>query len=79
MPTTPPPLDPRTAGADRPAEFMRVAETCRVFGLSKSGFYRLVAAGHVRTVKLGAAVLVDVATVRGFIASLPPAGARRRS
>jgi len=42
-----------------------------VFGLSRSGLYRLAAEGRIRLVKLGARTLVDAASVRAFLATLP--------
>lgn len=50
-----------------------------IFGLSRSHLYRLAAEGRIRMVKAGARTLVDAASVRGFLASLPPAqiGARK--
>ena len=42
-----------------------------VFGLSRSGLYRLAAEGRVRMVKMGARTLVDAASVRTFLAGLP--------
>ena len=47
-----------------------------VFGLSRSHLYRLAAAGRVRMVEAGARTLVDAASVRAFLASLPPAQIR---
>ncbi|MCW8084730.1 MerR family transcriptional regulator [Sabulicella glaciei] len=44
-----------------------------VFGLSRSGFYRLAAEGRIRMVKAGARTLVDAASVRAYLASLPVA------
>ena len=44
-----------------------------VFGLSRSGLYRLAAEGRIRMVKVGARTLVDAASVRAFLAALPAA------
>ncbi len=44
-----------------------------IFGLSRSHLYRLAAEGQIRMVKAGARTLVDAASVRRFLASLPPA------
>ena len=44
-----------------------------VFGLSRSGLYRLAAEGRIRMVKIGARTLVDAASVRAFLATLPAA------
>ena len=42
-----------------------------VFGLSRSHLYRLAAEGQVRMVKAGSRTLVDAASVRAFLATLP--------
>ncbi len=44
-----------------------------VFGLSRSNLYRLAASGEIRLVKAGSRTLVDAASVRTFLASLPAA------
>jgi excisionase family DNA binding protein len=44
-----------------------------VFGLSRSGLYRLAAEGRIRMVKVGSRTLVDAASVRAFLAALPVA------
>lgn len=44
-----------------------------LFGLSRSHLYRLAAEGRIRLVKAGARTLVDAASVRAFLASLPEA------
>jgi excisionase family DNA binding protein len=44
-----------------------------VFGLSRSHLYRLAAEGRIRLLKAGARTLVDAASVRAFLASLPEA------
>lgn len=48
-----------------------------LFGLSRSGLYRLAAEGKVRMVKLGARTLVDAGTVRAFLATLPAVAPRQ--
>ena len=40
-------------------------------GLSRSNLYRLAAQGRIRMVKIGARTLVDAASVRAFLATLP--------
>jgi hypothetical protein len=47
-----------------------------VFGLSRSNLYRLAADGRIRLVKVASRTLVDAASVRAFLASLPPAALR---
>ncbi len=42
-----------------------------LFGLSRSGLYRLAAEGRIRMVKIGARTLVDAASVLAFLATLP--------
>ncbi|MFC0409766.1 hypothetical protein [Roseomonas elaeocarpi] len=40
-------------------------------GLSRSAIYRASRQGHIRLLKLGRTTLVDMASVRTFLASLP--------
>ena len=63
-------------GVPDTAEFARIPETCRRFGLSRSRLYREATAGNVRFLKLGAATVVDLASVRALMASLPEARLR---
>jgi excisionase family DNA binding protein len=42
-----------------------------VFGISRSSLYRLAGDGRIRFVKIGRSTLVDAASVRAFLASLP--------
>ena len=42
-----------------------------VFGLSRSALYRLAASGEVRMVKIASRTLVDAASVRKYLATLP--------
>ncbi|MDT8265339.1 MAG: hypothetical protein DI601_20510 [Azospirillum brasilense] len=49
-----------------------------VFGLSRSAIYRAAAEGQIKLVKLGRSTLVDAASARAFLASLPAAKIRRR-
>ena len=42
-----------------------------IFGVSRSALYRLAADGRIRMVKMGARTLVDAASVRAFLATLP--------
>ena len=54
------------------AEMVPLARAPAIFGLSRSGLYRLHAAGKIRLVKLSTRrVLVDCASVRAFLATLP--------
>lgn len=54
-------------------EYARVAEAMTRFGLSRTGIYRLAGRGHIRLVKLGGRTLVDLSSVRAYLASQPPA------
>lgn len=63
-----------TATNNHPApEMVPLPRAPAVFGLSRSGFYRLAAEGRIRMVKIGARTLVDAASVRAFLATLPAA------
>lgn len=55
-----------------PPEMIPLPRAPAVFGLSRSGLYRLAADGRIRMVKMGARTLVDAASVRAFLADLPP-------
>lgn len=48
----------------------------QTFGLSRSTLYRLAGEGRVRFVKCGRTTLVDVGSVRAFVAALPVATIR---
>ena len=48
-----------------------------IFGLSRSNLYRLAADGHIRMVKVASRTLVDAASVRAFLATLPEVQPRR--
>jgi excisionase family DNA binding protein len=50
-----------------------------IFGLSRSGLYRLAAEGKIRMVKAGARTLVDASTVRAYLAELPTVQPRREA
>lgn len=74
----PKPVGPFTISADILAAPMLRAVA--LSGLSRSGIYRAAAEGRIRLVKAGRTTLVDMASVRSFIASLPAAqiGASKR-
>lgn len=61
--------EPVTATIPRAAE---------LFGWSRTTFYRLAAAGRIRMIKVGARTLVDCASVRAFLATLPEAKITKR-
>ena len=54
-------------------EMVTLARAPAIFGLSRSGLYRLAATGHVRMLKVGTRTLVDAGSVRRFLSSLPEA------
>lgn len=61
-------------------EMVPLPRAPHIFGLSRSHLYRLAAEGRIRMVKAGSRTLVDAASVRAFLASLPAAqigGAKR--
>jgi hypothetical protein len=62
--------------ADSVPEFARIRGTMARYGISRSGIYRHAALGDIRLVKLGNATLVDLASVRAFMARLPAASLR---
>ncbi|WP_043358800.1 DNA-binding protein [Belnapia sp. F-4-1] len=47
-----------------------------VTGLSRSTIYREAARGNIRLIKAGRSTLVDMASMRAFLASLPTASIR---
>jgi hypothetical protein len=47
-------------------------------GRSRTTIYRLAAAGHIRLVKAGARTLLDCASMRAYLASLPEASIGKR-
>ena len=61
---------------DSQPEFGRIPETCRRFGLSRSWLYLLAGEGMVRFIKSGNATLVDLRSVREYLAACPPAQVR---
>ena len=57
-------------------EYGRITEaTCR-YGLSRSRLYLLAGEGLIRFIKVGNATLVDLGSVRSYLASCPPAKIR---
>jgi excisionase family DNA binding protein len=57
-------------------EYGRIPEACRRYGLSRSRLYLLAGEGSIRFVKVGNATLVDLGSVRAYLASCPPAEIR---
>lgn len=60
-----PPLE--MLGGISPAITVRVPEACRLTGIGRSKFYELIAAGEIRTIKVGAITLVPVASITAFL------------
>ena len=58
------------------SEYSRLPEACRRYGLSRSRLYLLAGEGLVRFVKVGNATLVDLDSVRGYLAACPSAQVR---
>ena len=54
-------------------EMVTLSKAPAIFGLSRSGLYRLAAMGHVRMLKIGTRTLVDAGSVRHFLSTLPEA------
>jgi hypothetical protein len=57
-------------------EMARIPVACGLFGVSRSWLYREAGAGRVRLLKLGTRTLVDIASLRAALASLPAAAIR---
>jgi hypothetical protein len=57
-------------------EYGRVPQACHRYGLSRSRLYLLAGEGLVRFVKVGNATLVDLESVRTYLASCPAASVR---
>lgn len=55
---------------------LRIGPAVAASGLSRSAIYREAAKGNIVLLKLGRTTLVDMATVRTFLASLPRASVR---
>jgi hypothetical protein len=61
---------------DPKPEYGRIPEACRRFGLSRSRLYLLAGEGLVRFIKAGNATLVDLGSVRDYLATCPAAQVR---
>ncbi len=57
--------------ATPPPEFIRVGEAVRLFGFSRASLYREHGMGRITFRKYGRTTLVDVASLRALIESLP--------
>jgi hypothetical protein len=66
-----------TPGAQRPDDYAVLAapvrRACMLSGLSRSAIYRAASAGRIRVLKNGHSSLVDMASVRAYLAELPAA------
>jgi excisionase family DNA binding protein len=62
--------------ADVSPEAVPLPRATAVFGLSRSTLYRLAGEGRIRFLKVGRSTLVDAASVRQFLATLPAATIR---
>jgi hypothetical protein len=61
---------------DTTPEYGRIPEVCRRFALSRSRLYLLAGEGLVCFVKVGGATLVDLRSVRDYLATCPRAQVR---
>ncbi len=61
---------------DTAPEYGRIPEAIKRYGLSRSRLYLLAGEGVVRFIKVGNATLVDLGTVRAYLASCPSATIR---
>lgn len=62
--------------AEPAPEYGRIPETSRRYGLSRTRLYLLAGEGRIRFVKVGNATLVDLNSVRGYLAKQPTATIR---
>ena len=53
--------------------FAKPARATELYDISKSELYRLLAAEKIRAVKAGRTTLIDMQSVRDYLASLPAA------
>ena len=67
---------PISADAGAQAEYAPFEKIADAFGLSRSRQYDLLVHGKIRAVRCGKRTLIEVASVREFMRSLPPAGLR---
>jgi excisionase family DNA binding protein len=62
---------------DQAPEYGRIPEACHRYGLSRSRLYLLAGEGLIRFVKVGSATLVDLGSVRAYLARCPAASIRQ--
>lgn len=78
-------LNPKSTrpGAHCPNDYAVMAapihRACILSGLSRSAIYRAASAGRIRLLKNGRSSLVDMASVRAYLAELPVARITRQS
>ncbi len=48
---------------------VRIKDACRITGIGRSTLYKLIEAGDIMTIKVGAITLVPVASLKAFLAS----------
>jgi hypothetical protein len=58
---------------DTTPEYGRIPEASRRYGLSRSRLYLLAGQGAIRFIKVGSATLVDLRSVRDYLAACPQA------
>lgn len=58
------------------ADAARIPTAVALTGISRSAIYRLAGEGHIRLMKIGSRTLVDMASLRSHLASLPDAELR---
>ena len=57
-------------------EYARIDDACAWATVGRTTFYRLVAAGEVRLIKVGSRSLVDMRSLRAMLARRPEAAVR---
>jgi hypothetical protein len=70
------PREQTMSNTEQIVEYGRIPEACRRYGLSRSRLYLLAGQGLVRFVKEGNTTLVDLGSVRAYLATCPPAQIR---
>ena len=58
-------------------EVVPLARAPAIFGVSRSGLYRLAAAGSIKMIKVGSRTLVDANSIRSFLELQPRLEPRR--
>jgi hypothetical protein len=68
--------NPMNSADFSPPAYARIPDACRHYGLSRSRLYLLAGDGLIRFVKVGNATLVDLGSVRDYLADRPAAQVR---